>query len=778
MYVLKDFQEEAVKPLLEHTFVAISQPQPQTEVLLESPTGSGKTVMLASYMERLIDELRLRPSFTDNVAFIWMAPNTLHIQSYDSLRYLYDDSKKLNCINLDSLGINPSLKSKDLLFLNWASVNSSNRIWRSDNEYNTNLETLIENTKLNDTKIVMVIDEAHLSAFRGAQAIAVRELISADVEVLVTATVNFPRPQLSVFVPRHKVVNQELIKKGVRLNVGLDPSEQNGENVHIHLLRKALAKKEELKRLYDEELGEEVVNPLILIQLPSDNNNLTTEDRNIRDVVVGLLNSEFNITTQNGKLAIWLSGERDKDDIEKLNGIQDVLIFKQAVAQGWDCPRATVLLSYRTVNSPSFGIQTVGRILRMPHRKHYNQDDLNYGYVYTNIESTRINFVETDKDYINSQYAERQNNNGWTYDRINTATIINDRSSKGILTSAFQNTFFSFMEERYGISQIPSIDFFTPDLDGDQEQVMNNNLQAMVANGWEFDININQITIPVDVEVDPYIVNSIALNTNNTRQFAITVNQFSNMFERLCYDNITRLNRSKSWKKLRDVLLFFGEYYLNLSEHDTKKFFLFPQNRYLLEQIIASSLERFEQWQREIGNENRRVEYNTWEIPEFRYYSENHQSQQSINHALKPFYEANNISNPEQRFRRFLENNSDYIEYWYKNGDSGKEHFAIPYLRNFGDVTDRPSLFYVDFVIKFRSGRLGLFDTKSVGSDADAPLKHNALLDYIESTEEIDVFGGVIIEAPDNQNHWRYSENRIDNTTNLDGWSWFNPENL
>ena len=766
MYILKDFQETAVTSLLENTYTALQEPTKQTPILLESPTGSGKTVMMASYIERLVDELKLKPGYNSNVAFVWLAPNTLHIQSYHALQNLYSDTQKLNCIDLDNLGSNPILNAKDLLFLNWSSIHSAKNIWRKDNETNTNLETLIENTQANDTSIVLIIDEAHLSAFSGKQAIAVRNLIEADVEVLVTATAhNIQRPQLSVFVPRQKVVEQELIKKGIRLNIGLNPEEQNGENVHMHLLRKAFQKKEELKALYAKELGENKVNPLLLIQLPSDNVSLSSEDKSIRDTLVGLLNTEYNVTTQNGRLAIWLSGEKDKDDIEDINAMQDVMIFKQAVAQGWDCPRAAVLVSYRTVNSSSFGIQTVGRILRMPHRKHYQNDDLNYGYVYTNIESTRINFEPSDADFINFQLAKRKKDRGWVFDKINSAQIVNDRTAKGVLTSTFQTHFFNLMEQRFNVAMLPDVDLFTTEVEENLKEAKEANLLAMQQNGWEFKVDDHQIPIPVDIEADPYIVNSIMVNADHTKQFAITMNQFNTMFERFCYDNITRLNRSKSWKKLRDVLLFFAEYYLGLFEHEAKRIYLFPQNRRLLEELIVVALERFEQWQKAKGNEKRRVEYASWEVPEYRYYSENFNKQYIESHAMEPFYEYISVSSPEKRFKEFLEANNQHIEWWYKNGDAGKEHFAVPYIKQADQKLERPSLFYVDFVIKFKSGKIGLFDTKTKRSDLDAPKKHNALLEYIEKANKDNnnetLLGGVLIEEPIDSNHWRFCANRI-----------------
>jgi type III restriction enzyme len=778
MYILKQFQESAVNALLGHTYEALRTSALQIPILLEAPTGSGKTVMVASYLERLTDELPLQPGLHDNVAFIWFAPNTLHIQSFHSLHKLYADTSKLNCIDLDNLSNNPNLNPKDLLFVNWSSVDGLKKIWRKENETNTNLETLIENTKANGTEIILIIDEAHLSAFTGPQAIAVRNLIKAKLEVMITATPK-TRPQRSVFISRQQVIGEQMIKKGVRLNIGLDPAQQNGENVHIHLLRNAFAKKVELKKLYDAELGENKVNPLLIIQLPSDNAALSEEDKTIRDTLVGLLANEFNVSTNNGRLAIWLSGEKDTDGLEDINGHQDVLIFKQAIAQGWDCPRAAILVSYRNVQSPDFGIQTVGRILRMPHQKHYNEDDLNYGYVYTNIESNRINFVPTDADYINSQIAFRKNDRGWVFDHLITATIVNDRPSPGVLSGVFELQFFQIMENRYGIRQLPDVDLFTEKDEEDAKRQAGLNRHAMIANGWEFEIDEHQIHIPADIEIDTYEVNSIMLNANQIKHFAITTAEFSTYFERFCYDNITRLNRSKSWRKLRETLIHFAEYYLGMFETSAHKFFLYPQNKALLIPHIANALERFEAWQAAKGNDNRRVENSEWEVPGVRFYSELYKSEDVEKHALDPFYEYQQASSVEKEFKTFLVQHENNIDWWYKNGDSGKENFAVPYL----NLQKELRLFYVDFVVKFKAGVIGLFDTKTKRSDADAPAKHNALIDYIEAENKLktdrQLFGGVLISSETSGTvSFRYCANRITDTNDLTGWDFLDPVNI
>ncbi len=596
-----------------------------------------------------------------------------------------------------------------------------------------------------------------MSAFTGAQAKAVRELIAADVEILITATPSHI-PDRNVVVSRKEVIEQELIKKSVRLNIGLDPSQQNGDNVHIHLLRKAFEKKVELQKLYDEELGAGVVNPLILIQLPSDSTALSDEDKSIREILEGILASDYQISSNNGRLAIWLSGEKDKDGLEDLNGLQDVLIFKQAIAQGWDCPRASILVSYRNVRSEDFGIQTVGRILRMPHRKHYTHDDLNHGYVYTNIQTNQIKFVPSDSDYFDKLLAIRQEDKSWDFAVMPTAQMINDRKTSATLTSTFQTIFFNVMENKYGIKQLPDIDLFTPREEDDDEvkKIKEENTQKMIEKGWEFEIDAHQIRIPTDIKVDPYQVDAIQINNGNRKEFAITNEEFRQFFDRFCYDSITRLIKEKSWRKMRETLINFAEYYLQSFEYDARKIYLYPNNKAIVLDDIRVALEKFDAWQQAIGNERRRVEYSDWQIPKERYYSEKHIKEEIENHALFPFYEQNGASNPEKLFKQFLIDHADKIKYWYKNGDSGREHFAIDYV----DSNGVKRLFYVDFIVVTMDNRIGLFDTKTLKSDIVDANKHNALRKWMRNNGE-QYFGGILIPV-ETAGVWKFYYSNFD----------------
>ena len=116
------------------------------------------------------------------------------------------------------------------------------------------------------------------------------------------------------------------------------------------------------------------VRPLVLIQLPD---KKTKQEDRIKTEIIKYLKDKYKITTENGKLAIYLSeNKKNLENISKNENEVEVLIFKQAIALGWDCPRAQILVLFRDWKNVTFSIQTVGRIMRMPEVKkgHYKKE--------------------------------------------------------------------------------------------------------------------------------------------------------------------------------------------------------------------------------------------------------------------------------------------------------------------------------------------------------------------------------------------------------------------
>ena len=192
----------------------------------------------------------------------------------------------------------------------------------------------------------------------------------------------------------------------------------------------------------------------------------------------------------------------------------------------------------------------------------------------------------------------------------------------------------------------------------------------------------------------------------------------------------------------------------------------------ILRRAIAKYIERINK--RREDAKKRALKTYQWEVPESREYNEaaNQVVPETMNHALIPFIQQKKASTPEQHFEAFLEDYTESIDWWYKNGDSGKQHYAISYTNVDGDK----ALFYVDFVIRMKNGQIFLFDTKSEDSDKNAICKHNALIDYIHNEENADkhLKGGIIIQTSNGEN-WRYCPIKIKNSTDITGWDSFHP---
>lgn len=103
-------------------------------------------------------------------------------------------------------------------------------------------------------------------------------------------------------------------------------------------------------------------------------------------------------------------------------------------------------------------------------------------------------------------------------------------------------------------------------------------------------------------------------------------------------------------------------------------------------------------------------------------------------------------------------------------------NFAIPYTNIHGEK----ALFYLDYIIRMKNGKVLLFDTKSEDSDPNGAKKNNALKDYIkdfnDKNDGIQLDGGIIIEDKATPGLWRYSAIKIDNTHDTSQWKGFFPD--
>ena len=774
-----DYQQKAVKELTDKTIDLLTYPGDRHTLVFKAPTGAGKTVMASGMLLRLNAELRDRTDVPcKEVAYIWIAPNKLHEQSYFKMRSFFTEGQELHPVIFDDLDHSAEgyIHPGEILFVNWESINKDNAVMIRDTEQGASLYDLTRRTQEEQhVPIIVIIDEEHMFAGKLTNKTEkVLSHINPKVEIRISATPE-TRGELQVSVPREAVVREGMIKQGVVLNPALQFNAPNG-SLNQHLVHLALKKREELAEAY-RKIGVNV-NPLLLIQLPNDKDKMDKDDDTIKEEVTLYLDTIKNINTANGKLAVWLSNEKENlDGIEQPDNLTEVLLFKQAIALGWDCPRAAVLLIFRKIESFTFTAQTVGRILRMPEQHFYEDDRLNWGYVYTNLSKDIIQIVQDDMDYMSNIHAVRRehlSNVVLRSEYCERPAIARKRLGpdfKKVLAKVFEEILF-VKNRQLSLFTIDDLEGNVDDDDADAVE----SIYAKNRKACEDKITFRVRSIGVDLIEDVNITGEIGeTHVDKKARYVRTMQELNNSFNAFCAKCIGSKFEKVSVTTLAFALKELMEDLFELFETDAVKVILYHSNRPVFADLIDRALNRYLKIleARQQKQDEKYFKTYDWEVPVERLYKEeNHRIKDEVrDHALLPFVELKNASKPEERFEAFLESNKDYIDWWYKNGDAGRQHYAISYENKEG----KKSLFYVDFVIRMKSGQVFLFDTKSAGSDPDAVEKHNALINYIESEENKDkhLKGGVIIERNDN---WKYCPLKIDNTTDIMEWDSFYPK--
>ncbi len=782
----KDYQTKAVNELIEKTISMLRCSGDRKKLVFKAPTGAGKTVMASEMLDRLTTELADEGR---EVAVIWIAPNKLHQQSYMKMKNFFTETRVLTPVMYDELdhSIDGYIKPGEIFFVNWESINKDKNVMVRETENSSSLYDITRRTKERNIPIVVVIDEEHMFSGRAAkQSEKVLRNINPKVEIRISATPITP-PDEMVSVQRDAVIKEQMIKDGISINPSVsDPNSGMSENEY--LLELALEKRNEVKAAY-EKLGVRI-NPLLLIQLPNDSSEvLDDNERTIMEMVKARLDLEHDINIGNNKLAIWLSSEKQNlDGLENDYNTTEVLLFKQAIALGWDCPRAAVLLIFRDIQSTTFGVQTVGRIMRMPEQKYYPNGLLNHGYVYTNLAKDRIEIVADDINYITKALVayRKENLANVSLPCVYSERLSADRNRLGpdfwpVLVDVFNRHWFKAIIQQ-------DLFHYSPFLDDDEEEK-----QSMESSADDFmtdyaknrhnaelngniDLNLHniQVSLVTDVEVTGE-ADITYVDENNMRKFARTSEELNKALMQFCATFMSKFEKL-STPTLRGYLLQLMENYLGFFETESPRIILYHTNKPKFAELITIAINLYIKAieVRQRAAKQRAFKTYNWEVPANREYSEtsNEEVPGVKEHALVPFIQLKNASSPEKRFEKFLESNKDSIDWWYKNGDEGKQHYSIAYTT----IGEGQGLFYVDFVIRMNDGTIFLFDTKSPSSDIEAPNKHNALIEYMKAENENgqNLKGGIIIEENE---LWRYSSLPIDNTQDLQNWDVFHPNN-
>ena len=353
-------------------------------LLIEAPTGAGKTLVAGHLVEKF--------SALERVVWFWFAPFKGVVGQTAAALRAELPGLRLRELNEDRNAADS--REGDVWVTTWQTVATrikDRRNVHKPGEQNLTVEELLEGLRAQGLRVGVVIDEAHHGFFGKGTATQAMEFFRRSLQpeytVLITATpddadiAHFQKDlKLAnlnrVSISRHEPVEEGLIKEGIKCVAYLAPEAQRAL---VDFEGTALRDGAALHRQVREEIRKLGVNltPLMLVQVDSTAGVERAKTRLVRE----------GFTAE--QIAVHTSDEPDSGLLALANDeAKEVLIFKMAVALGFDAPRAGILVSMRAARDEDFGVQLVGRILRV-HRRLQGRARakslpalLRYGYVF------------------------------------------------------------------------------------------------------------------------------------------------------------------------------------------------------------------------------------------------------------------------------------------------------------------------------------------------------------------------------------------------------------
>lgn len=411
-FTLKDYQDEAVKNVLDNLTDAKffwQQRRRKAAFSLTATTGAGKTVMAAAVFEALFfghDEYNIEAD--PGAVVIWFSDDpSLNEQSKWRLNQSSDKLTVSDLVTIENTFNRDRLEPGKVYFLNTQKLGKNSLLVRGHDSAEGKDERLpmpdaraftiwdiIQNTiEHPDLTLYLVLDEAHRgmneTKAKGVDSkpTIVKQLINGTGSVPgipivwgISATVERfnkamegakDRGTLSdVVVDTKKVQDSGLIKDVIILDV---PDEDKGEFSTV-LLRRGTNKLRAISEAWDiyaKEQGEEaVVVPLMVLQVPNlpDHNEIGKALETIfatwSDLPTGCVANVFgeHKTETFGSYSVpYIEPQR----VQESKDIR-ILIAKDAISTGWDCPRAEVMVSFRAATDKTHITQLLGRMVRTP----------------------------------------------------------------------------------------------------------------------------------------------------------------------------------------------------------------------------------------------------------------------------------------------------------------------------------------------------------------------------------------------------------------------------
>lgn len=767
IYTLKNYQRDAVDELKQYISIGFKF-KSRKEVVFKAPTGSGKTFMAASLFEEIAEE---NPGV--NFCILWACPGKgeLHKQSFDAVKTYLGGNPVCSLLEDDFFGSRKYIKDKEIVFINWEKLIQKDKEtgkWHNNlmkEQEGMNFIDVIEKTKQNGTRVILVIDESHIGASQKAR---IQEFINTIIipNIVLEMSATPLNNHIDVEIEAQKVVDEGMIKEDVIVNQGIDKEDKTlaEQDSELLVLQKGYDKRQEIVEEYNK--LNIAVNPLVLIQIPN------VDEGEAKKLVIKDFLREKGITEDNGKLKFWCDdkGNFDKKAIKKNNDITEYLVFKTAVATGWDCPRAHILIKFRDGKSETFETQTIGRILRTAEAKSYDNYLLDNAYIFTNIWSFETKQDTYNPNRIKTEWSKMRDGynklNVWSQTQLSSFY----RSRQGDYNSA---------DSRYGAYFIKSfMKFF--ELKEEDKYAMSGQLKdRFELKGMNLDIKVDDVVME-EINIGVTSANEERNISGDLAKVTMAEDDIQAQYNDLIRSNLSGLAYVRSKSPINSAIMdAFGIFYnvFGRKEKVTSIMKIVVNNKNIFAEILSESTQVFREM---ISKEAyKKGEHYDFKIEESRPYSiETHtELVPSIKSLYKPLYVLkDNQGNPdnqlEKDFLNYLDSQNVVEWYWENGTELMRVNFGISY--NNGMNTFQP-----DFIVKFKNGLVGIFDTKPVDHRVeDTTVKANALYDYLVNINTNrgsapKIIGGIVVKVG-TQFYVYLNGNYHDYNISHDGWVNFN----
>ncbi len=693
---LKEFQLNAVKSLFE------AMDKPARDIILKSPTGSGKTIILTYFMHQYIQSL-------PKTVFVWLTPGKGNLEEQSKAKmdkYIHASQTKL----LSDV-MTAGFEENDSAFINWEKLTKKGNNALKDSE-RTNFLEHIQHALDSGLRFVVIVDESHQN--NTVKADEIIQYFHTDKIIRCSATPKGIKNAEIIEIAEADVIAAGLIKKLLVINEDF-PQTVETESQTGFLLERAYEKQRKLHAAFLS-AGKEI-NPLIVVQIPN-------KSEVLQDEVERWFETQ-GVTFENEQLAVWLSDRHENlEDIEENNAKSVAIIIKQAVATGWDCPRAHILVKLRDNMDETFEIQTIGRIRRMPEAKHYNSDLLDSCYLYTLDEKFTAGVkMSLGKSALNAYtvFLKNEYKNVSLISQQRTMVTSTHNPQKALQAIAL------YAEKEYGVG-------------GNK----NENKVRLQAAGYIFISDVVRHTFSGETA-------TLDFNSTDMNTIAVTEKLNTHTHGRDYHQKVGKIGLEIGMeysfmntiiRKLFDKKFNYSRKILALEPRDVYAFVLNNADRLKHFMCDAMSSELAQ-----LKLEVKSISENEFRIPQSLLFTYNSELKTQIEYKKNVYQgylsSAAPRSMPEMKFEKFCEH-SDNVDWWYKNGDKGNEFFSIVYMDN----SNKQKLFYPDYIVSV-SGEIWIIETKggfdrsgnSQDIDIYTPKKFEALKNYLTMHE---LKGGIV----------------------------------